>query len=73
MRVTPDVFELENEPGDLFMLCSDGLTRELDDSTIEWILKLDLPLQDLCARLVEAANDAGGHDNITCLLVRAEA
>ncbi|HKN22676.1 MAG TPA: Stp1/IreP family PP2C-type Ser/Thr phosphatase [Terracidiphilus sp.] len=71
--VTPDIFELENEPGDVFMLCSDGLTRELADSTIEWILKLDLPLQDLCARLVEAANDSGGHDNITCLLVRAEA
>jgi len=70
--VTPDIFELENEPGDLFMLCSDGLTRELADPTIEWILKLDLPLQELCARLVAAANDAGGHDNITCLLVRAE-
>ena len=71
--VTPDIFELENESGDLFMLCSDGLTRELADSTVEWILKLDLPLQDLCARLVAAANDSGGHDNITCLLVRAEA
>ena len=71
--VTPDIFELENEPGDLFMLCSDGLTRELADSTVEWILKLDLPLQELCARLVAAANDSGGHDNITCLLVRAEA
>jgi PPM family protein phosphatase len=71
--VTPDIFELEMEPGDLFLLCSDGLTRELSDSTMEWILKLDLPLQDLCAKLVETANDAGGHDNITCLLVRAEA
>jgi protein phosphatase len=73
MSVTPDVFELEAEPGDLYLLCSDGLTRELADPTIEWILKLDLPLQDLCTRLVEAANDSGGHDNITCLLVRAEA
>ena len=71
--ITPDIFELENEPGDLFMLCSDGLTRELADPTIEWILKLDLPLQELCTRLVEAANNSGGHDNITCLLVRAEA
>ena len=71
--VTPDVFELETEPGDLFMLCSDGLTRELSDPFIESVLKLDLPLPELCARLVEAANDAGGHDNITCLLVRAEA
>jgi protein phosphatase len=71
--ITPDIFELENEPGDLFMLCSDGLTRELADPTIERILKLDLPLQELCTRLVEAANNSGGHDNITCLLVRAEA
>jgi protein phosphatase len=71
--VTPDVFELEIEPGDLFLLCSDGLTRELSDAVIEWVLKLDLPLQELCARLVAAANDAGGHDNITCILVRAEA
>ncbi len=73
ISVTPDVFELENEPGDLFMLCSDGLTRELSDPVVESILRLDLPLQELCARLVEAANQAGGHDNITCLLVRAEA
>jgi protein phosphatase len=71
--VTPDVFELEAEPGDLFLLCSDGLTRELSDPIIESILRLDVPLDDLCARLVGAANQAGGHDNITCLLVRADA
>ena len=70
--VTPDVFEIETEPGDLFLLCSDGLTRELSDSLIESILRIDAPLDDLCARLVSAANQAGGHDNITCLLVRAE-
>jgi protein phosphatase len=71
--VTPDIFEIEIEPGDLFLLCSDGLTRELSDAGIESILKGELPLQELCARLVAAANDAGGHDNITCVLVRAEA
>jgi PPM family protein phosphatase len=71
--VTPDIFELEAEPGDLFLLCSDGLTRELPDSQLESLLRLDLPLESLCSRLVEAANEAGGHDNITCLLVRAEA
>ncbi|MDE3148210.1 MAG: Stp1/IreP family PP2C-type Ser/Thr phosphatase [Acidobacteriota bacterium] len=70
-RVTPDVFELEAEPGDLFLLCTDGLTRELSDPLIESLLCLDLPLSDLCGRLVSAANKAGGHDNITCLLVRA--
>ena len=71
-QVTPDIFEIEAEPGDLFLLCSDGLTRELPDSLIESTLVADLHLDNLCKRLVEAANKAGGHDNITCLLVRAE-
>jgi len=70
-RVTPDIFELAAEPGDLFLLCSDGLTRELDDPTIESILENDQPLEPLCVTLVEAAKKAGGHDNITCILVRA--
>ena len=72
-RVTPDVFELEAVAGDLFLLCSDGLTRELSDATIEELISRDLPLETLSARLVLAAKKAGGHDNITCLLVRAEA
>ena len=71
-QVTPDVFEFEAESGDLFLLCSDGLTRELSDSTIQELLALDLPLEAQSARLVEAAKKAGGHDNITSLLVRAE-
>jgi len=70
--VTPDLFELEAEPGDLFLLCSDGLTRELPDAVIESMLAVDLALDEHCARLVDAANKAGGHDNISCLLVRAE-
>jgi PPM family protein phosphatase len=70
--VAADIEELESEPGDLFMLCSDGLTRELNDSLIESLLSLDLPVEELCARLVNAAKRAGGHDNITCVLVRAE-
>ena len=71
-EVTPDIFELEADPGDLFLICSDGLTRELDDPLIESLLSIDLPLDELCGRLVGAANKAGGHDNITALLVRAE-
>jgi serine/threonine protein phosphatase PrpC len=70
--VTPDLFEMEAEPGDLFLLCSDGLTGEIADPLIQSILAADLPLDDLCARLVSAANKSGGHDNITCLLVRVE-
>jgi serine/threonine protein phosphatase PrpC len=77
-RVTSDVFELEADPGDLFLLCSDGLTRELPDAKIESLLSAGLllagsTLTDLCKQLVEAANSAGGADNITCLLLRATA
>jgi len=72
-EVTPDVFELEAEAGDLFLLCSDGLTRELPDSVIQSLLARNASLEQLSARLVDAAKKAGGHDNITCVLVRAEA
>ena len=72
-RVTPDVFALEAELGDLFLLCTDGLTRELPDARIESVLGMNLPLDELCARLVSDAKKAGGSDNITCLLVRAGA
>jgi protein phosphatase len=70
--VEPDFFPLEAEAGDIFLLCSDGLTNELDDARIEAMLAADLSLDELCASLVAAANQAGGRDNITCLLVRAE-
>jgi protein phosphatase len=71
-QVTPDLFELEAEPHDLFLLCSDGLTRELTDPQIEAILSTEQTLDEICARLVVSAKRAGGHDNITCVLVRAE-
>ena len=70
--VTADVFDLEVEAGDLYLICSDGLTRELPDEIIQSLLMGDLSVQELCDRLVAAALEAGGNDNITCILVRAE-
>ena len=70
--VEPDIFELEAAHGDIFLLCSDGLTGEVSDEQIESMLAADLPLEEHCIRLVDAANQAGGHDNVTCLLVRVE-
>lgn len=69
--VLADVFPLEVEAGDLYLLCSDGLNRELHDDRIGAILSEDLPIEDLCRRLIDSANRAGGQDNITCVLVRA--
>ena len=75
-NVTADLIEAQVQPGDLFLLCSDGLTRELSDEKIESLLNAPTtsptPLEEFCARLVQAANKAGGHDNITCLLVRVD-
>lgn len=61
--------------GDLYLLCSDGLTRDLSDLEISTILPSTPPpanesLSTLCTRLVAAANAKGGSDNITCVLIR---
>ena len=70
-RVTPDCFRFEAQPGDIFLLCSDGLSRELPDTQIQSVLSVNQPVADRCARLVEAAKKACGHDNITAILVQA--
>jgi serine/threonine protein phosphatase PrpC len=68
--VITEISELDAVPGDLFLLCSDGLTRELPDGRIQTILRLTEDLDAICKYLVEAANDAGGRDNVTCVVVR---
>lgn len=68
--VTPELVEFPIESGDLFLLCSDGLTRELDEDSIAGILAAGANLDLTAHILVDAADQAGGRDNITCLLVR---
>jgi protein phosphatase len=71
--VTAEISEIAAEPGDLFLLCSDGLTRELADSRIEQMIRQSMDLDVLCQHLIDSANDAGGRDNVTCIVVRAGA
>lgn len=68
-----DIFCDEVEPGDLFLLCSDGLNGELSDAAMAQIL-LDSEgeLEKAGKALVKAAVDAGGRDNVTVVLVRAD-
>jgi protein phosphatase len=61
-------FELE--PGDVFLLCSDGLVARLGDDDLAPILQEHEDLDQAAEALVQAANDAGGPDNITVALVR---
>lgn len=70
-RVMPDVEEVATEHGDLFLLCSDGLTKEVPEARLAELLRQDASdLQSLCRRLIEEANTAGGSDNITALAAR---
>jgi serine/threonine protein phosphatase PrpC len=70
-EVDADLIEFAVEPGDLYLLASDGLMREINDSRIASILGSANDLHETCAQLIGAANEAGGHDNITCIVARA--
>jgi len=76
-KVEVEIERHATEPGDLYLLASDGLTRELEDSEIAGILKRETGGEDTgesmlgaaCQALVDAANAHGGGDNITVALV----
>ena len=68
-EVFADVKTLPIRDGDRLLLCSDGLTVMLSDDEISGILDANRSCRAACDALVEAANEAGGEDNITVLLV----
>ncbi len=68
-EVDVDAFSIETKPGDLFMLCSDGLTSMVDDARIlELIEEHRSDVDELGRALVAEANESGGEDNITVVL-----
>ena len=67
--VDVDVFSVEAEDGDLFLLCSDGLSTMVPADTIAEILRKNRRSLDSATHaLIKAANDRGGDDNITAIL-----
>ncbi|MCP4674866.1 MAG: Stp1/IreP family PP2C-type Ser/Thr phosphatase [Deltaproteobacteria bacterium] len=70
--VKVDTFYEVPRPGDVYLLCSDGLSGEVTDpEMLEVFLENSHDLQTACHALIEAGNNHGGHDNITTVLVRA--
>jgi len=63
-----DIIRGEFVQGDVFLLCSDGLTDMVDDDAISEVLSLEWSLERKSEQLIELAKDAGGHDNITVVL-----
>ena len=67
--VDVDTLEIDAQPGDVFLLCSDGLTTMVDDTSILAVVQKNRASLDKAARaLVDAANKGGGEDNITIVL-----
>jgi|GEM_PF-175036 len=64
-----DTFVRTLHPGDRLLLCSDGLNTMLEDNEIEEVLASERDPHVACRRLIDLANEAGGHDNITVLLI----
>ncbi len=60
------------QPGDIYLLCSDGLSDMLDDEVIAQLLQGQDALDETAGALVDAANDAGGKDNISVVLARVK-
>jgi protein phosphatase len=70
--VEPDLFELKPAPGDRILMCSDGLSNMLDRETISRILYRKRDPEEAAARLVELANENGGKDNISVIVIETE-
>jgi len=65
-----DTVEIAPKPGERFLLCSDGLSGVIARETIEGVLgDRALSLEEVCDRLVAAANEGGGPDNVTALVI----
>jgi len=73
LQVTPDASEIEGRPGDVFLLCSDGLTGMVpEDEILRVVTDSNGDLKKACQQLIDIANEHGGLDNVTAVLVRTE-
>lgn len=71
--VPVDVGFVKPIPGDLYLLCSDGLTKMVGAQEIQEILEKEKDLGRAVERLIDAANANGGKDNVTVIVVRVDA
>lgn len=70
MVIKPHKYEIKAKDGDLFFLCSDGITDMLDDNEIENILKKKITEKAMVNELIKKAMEKGGRDNITAMVLR---
>jgi protein phosphatase len=68
--VLVDVARVEPREGDIFLLCSDGLSGMVTDPQMQEVLQRTSELEKACSQLIDLANAAGGNDNVTVVLAR---
>ena len=71
--VLVEINEFHVEPQDLYLMCSDGLSEMVRHGALTDLAAADVPLPDKARQLIDAANAAGGRDNISVVLVQAAA
>ena len=72
-NIPVDLAEFDVELGDVFLLCSDGLSGMVDDEDVCAVIQSTSDIHAACHRLINLANAHGGEDNVTALLLRVEA
>jgi protein phosphatase len=68
-EIEPDIFPVDVEPEDRFLLCSDGLSDLVEHNDLRNILAAKGTLAEIAGRLIEKANALGGRDNITAIVI----
>lgn len=71
-EVEVDIFEVDLTEGDKILLCSDGLSNMIDDKEIYDIINKSDDLEKTVNNLIAAANEKGGTDNISVILINYE-
>ena len=72
-QVIVDLQHDDPQVGDTYVICSDGLSGMLADEEIEKVVTTSPDIRSACRKLIEKANDQGGEDNITAVLIKIEA
>jgi len=69
-EISIDIFKEVMAPSDLFVICSDGLWEMVRDAEIQAIVSRNSNAQSACEQLIETANESGGLDNISAIIIR---
>src|SRR5262249_54591294 len=71
-QVVVDIQHDDPRPGDVYCLCSDGLSGMVQDEEILKIVTSSADIREACSQLIARANEHGGEDNITAVLIKIE-